>query len=343
MKNMKSGIYCIKSVSTNKIYIGQSIDVNKRIRRHKTQLSKGKHENKILQRHYDKYGEDDLVFDVLEYCSIDMLNERERYWIAFFDSMNREKGFNIESGGNEGKIFSEERRRAISGPNNPMYGKHHSPEFVEYIRIRNRASSDKLTEDDVKNIKMRLAKGEKQSDLADEYNVDLTTINKIAKCKNWDWVLPELNNTLINLQDKFKKERDEKFKKLYSEGCSLAEIAKITGSEYRTIKKALKDEIEKKKGEKQELEERILQDFINGLSKDAILNKYGMTEKVYWRITAKKFWENRQHLYDEIIRLKKAGMLNKDIAKTLNISRVTVTRCLKKFYPDALKKYTKRK
>lgn len=50
---MKSGIYCIKNIVNNKMYIGQSQDIMDRWSKHLTALKCGKHENKYLQSAYD--------------------------------------------------------------------------------------------------------------------------------------------------------------------------------------------------------------------------------------------------------------------------------------------------
>ena len=47
------GIYCITNTSNNKIYIGQSIDIEKRFAGHQRDLSKNKHFNPHLQRSYN--------------------------------------------------------------------------------------------------------------------------------------------------------------------------------------------------------------------------------------------------------------------------------------------------
>jgi len=47
-----------------------------------------------------KYGVENFSFEIIEKCSKEELNDREVYWIEYFDSTNREKGYNYGSGGN---------------------------------------------------------------------------------------------------------------------------------------------------------------------------------------------------------------------------------------------------
>lgn len=57
---MKSGIYIIKNNHDGKVYIGQSVDIKRRINHHKRQLIKGVHKNTYLQRAYNLYNWDHI-------------------------------------------------------------------------------------------------------------------------------------------------------------------------------------------------------------------------------------------------------------------------------------------
>ena len=121
-----SGIYIITNLINNKKYVGQSVDVKRRIVHHRHKLNAGKHYNEHLQRAWNKYGKDNFSFDILEYCNIDELDELERKYISELNTMDEDFGYNGESGGHEGKKMSDEAKRKISektsGKNNPMYG-----------------------------------------------------------------------------------------------------------------------------------------------------------------------------------------------------------------------------
>lgn len=88
-----SGIYKIESKQTSQVYVGSSLNVNKRIRNHKSLLQRGKHENKRLQMHWNLYGADDLEFSVIEYVDESLLPVRESYFIGKYNSFN--DGFNL--------------------------------------------------------------------------------------------------------------------------------------------------------------------------------------------------------------------------------------------------------
>lgn len=82
------GIYKITSPS-NKVYIGQSLNIEKRFNQYKKlDISK----QRKLHNSFNKYGIDSHIFEIIEECSIDLLNFRERYWQEFYQSV--EKGLN---------------------------------------------------------------------------------------------------------------------------------------------------------------------------------------------------------------------------------------------------------
>lgn len=74
-----SGIYKITNIINNKIYVGQSIDIYDRWKQHINKLKNNKHVNKYLQRSFNKYGENNFNFEVIEECNSDLLNEKEQY------------------------------------------------------------------------------------------------------------------------------------------------------------------------------------------------------------------------------------------------------------------------
>lgn len=138
-KEKNVGIYCIENIINGKKYIGQSCDLAKRLSEHKRRLNcRDVHENRYLQRAWDKYGENSFSFNILEYCNESSLDEREIYWIAHYNSSCDKNGYNAELGGSKGEKRlsqtlkeqisatlkeqrnTEEYRITHSGKNNPM-------------------------------------------------------------------------------------------------------------------------------------------------------------------------------------------------------------------------------
>ena len=77
-----SGIYAIINKVNNKIYIGSSKNIYNRKAQHYSELRGNYHENKFLQRSWNKYGENNFEFRVIEIVeNIDKLLEVEQKYI----------------------------------------------------------------------------------------------------------------------------------------------------------------------------------------------------------------------------------------------------------------------
>lgn len=177
------GIYEILNLTTNKRYIGQSRILNKRYNEHLDLLRHNKHFNNYLQHAFNKYGENDFEFEILEYCSEKELTLRENYWIDFYGGYKSSNLYNLQGGtdsysislevrnkisqNNKGKHYGNnngmygkhhtlESRKKMSqsinnkGINNPMYGKHHTQKTKDLISSANK--NKKLTDDQRFNI-----------------------------------------------------------------------------------------------------------------------------------------------------------------------------------------------
>jgi spore coat protein CotH len=59
------GVFQVKNLSNNKVFIDNSVDVFAKWNRHKTELRFGNHKNRELQKDWNEKGEDNFVFEVL--------------------------------------------------------------------------------------------------------------------------------------------------------------------------------------------------------------------------------------------------------------------------------------
>ena len=78
-----SGIYCIENKINNKTYIGSSKNLYQRLLKHFALLRHDKHENAHLQSAWNKYGEENFEWFILEFCDTSILTEREQYCLDF--------------------------------------------------------------------------------------------------------------------------------------------------------------------------------------------------------------------------------------------------------------------
>lgn len=94
----KCGIYKFTNKINGKIYIGQSIDINARKRSHiNDAYCQGKDSNCPFHQAIIKYGENGFNFEIIEECPKELLNEREKYWIQYYNSYHN--GYNASPGG----------------------------------------------------------------------------------------------------------------------------------------------------------------------------------------------------------------------------------------------------
>jgi group I intron endonuclease len=113
------GIYKITSPN-NRVYIGQSIDIEKRFRKYK-----GLHCKRqiALYNSFLKYGVDKHKFEVITECTIEELNNLERYYQDLHNVLNNECGLNLKLTNSNDRmaVFSEETRVKISESVKKLY------------------------------------------------------------------------------------------------------------------------------------------------------------------------------------------------------------------------------
>lgn len=98
------GIYIIENKTSGKKYIGQSKNIIQRFYQHKSRLRGNIHPNKKLQNAWNKYGEDDFIFNILKVCDLKDLDDMEEFYILKFNSFS--EGFNQDLGGKKNKFYN---------------------------------------------------------------------------------------------------------------------------------------------------------------------------------------------------------------------------------------------
>jgi len=166
---IKCGVYKIQNLVNNKCYIGSTTGVLKyRCITHRCHLRHNRHSNQHLQNSWNKYGEDNFEFSVLEMCDIDRCVNREQYYI---DTLNPEYNINKFANSTFGYKHTKEAKEkisnAFSGENHPAY----SGKYVFYHPTYGYIIEDQKT-------------------LCNKFNLIYTSVNKMCrnelnKHKNW--------------------------------------------------------------------------------------------------------------------------------------------------------------
>ena len=152
------GIYKITKISNGKSYIGQSNDIERRFKEHQ---QKGTSSRIPLDIAIQKYGINAFTYEILEECSIDKLNEREQYWIKYYNTIKN--GYNCSAGG-EQQSLGENNGRA------------------------------KLTEKDIIQIRKAYANHEKQKDVYEKYKdiISFSYFQNLWQGRSWGHIMPEV-------------------------------------------------------------------------------------------------------------------------------------------------------
>jgi group I intron endonuclease len=185
------GIYFIKNKINNKMYIGLSTNIENRFLFHKRRLLSNTHKNSHFQSSFNENGIENFEFGILEECIEVILSEREKYWISFYRSHNREFGYNKTFGGEFGKMsdeINERRRQKLKLQTIPqemrdrisktLTGRKQPKEVVD-----NRAKSCRKCNDEIeqKIIDLYINKKLNTKQISELLNIKRTTVISIVK------------------------------------------------------------------------------------------------------------------------------------------------------------------
>ena len=95
--NKISGVYLIRNTITNDCYIGSSVDVKRRLTRHKCSSEWKNQPNNPMYIDMQTIGKDKFTFEILEECDKSILRVREQYYIKKLKpTYNNKRAFQTE-------------------------------------------------------------------------------------------------------------------------------------------------------------------------------------------------------------------------------------------------------
>lgn len=115
------GIYKIVS-PTGKIYIGQSIDINRRWKKYL--YLKCKNQTKLYNS-LKKYKPKNHLFQIIEECQTSKLDEREIFWGEYYNSLGK-NGLNLKLGNGKGSLSKEVKNKISKSHLGKKKSKKHS-------------------------------------------------------------------------------------------------------------------------------------------------------------------------------------------------------------------------
>ena len=153
------GIYKITNKINGKSYVGQSNNVQRRFNEHCT---KAESSRIPLDAAIKKHGKDNFIFELLEECCLDDLNDREAHWIDFYNTVNL--GYNCNPGGDN----------AQTGSSN---------------------GNSKITEQDVVLIRKSYAERKRQKDIYETHfsdKISFAHFQNVWQGRVWSHIMPEV-------------------------------------------------------------------------------------------------------------------------------------------------------
>ena len=251
------GIYGIVNKVNGKIYIGQTGErFQRRYWHHQWKLRDNSHDNSHLQRAFNKYGENNFEYIVLEIVTdINLLDDLEIKYINQYKQKG--KNYNILSGGGgrRGLSMSEHAKRIIGDKNRQhMLGTKRTEETKQKMseirkgRHINR-STDILDTDTVSQIKTLLISGKTASQVSKELNVKYKLINNLISNNTWSTVVvdgwEEYQKSRKTYKRLTKQDHKEIYRLHFNEGYSELCLAEMYNRTVDMIKFILKDDSNK--------------------------------------------------------------------------------------------------
>lgn len=234
---MTCGIYKITKKDTKQIYIGQSIDIERRIEEHKA----SRYNNTYIDNAINKYGIDAFDYEIIEELDPiqEILDEREIYWIKEFDSFLNPNHYNLESGGVRGirvdLNMGEIKKQYLSGisiieiANQNNCGKSCIEKRLKAMGVVLQ-HKDHHPEIDSYDLKKDYENGLSSTEIASKYNLAPSSVLKRLKS--------------IGVEVKDKNIRDDldawELKEKYESGKFTPQLAKEYNCDVATITKRLK-------------------------------------------------------------------------------------------------------
>jgi group I intron endonuclease len=210
-----SGIYQIRNLINNHFYIGQSTNLSKRKGYHFSRLRNIVHENPYLQNSFNKYGEENFIFEILLICEISELTYYEQ---KYFDILKPEYNIRKEcidsnkglkhsesaiqkiseaskrsmsdpdviakiSKSNTGKVHSEETRKKLSEINTGrVFTEDHKKKISD--SLKNKSSYEKRIVSEITRKKMSDAQKGKPSPMKGKHHTEESKLKMKEKRNN---------------------------------------------------------------------------------------------------------------------------------------------------------------
>lgn len=293
-KLIVSGVY--KIVRDSKVYVGSSKHI---IRRWKDHIKLSKRASYIktmkLNNALKKHDISSFIFSVLEETPINLMREREQFWIDALDSYKL--GFNATSSsiGTRDFVWTLEDKEKIS----------------------------KINRAQAKEIKKLRTQGISNKELSTRFNLHRTTITRICKGETWEGIkggtlngqqLKLISENKLNSKDgiklleklkksKFSIDQIDEIRREHSQGITIKELSRkhkvlpetignlVAG---RTFSELPMYESSSRCTSRRPIEKKrlIKNQILDGVSPENIKERFGVSRSLYYGIKKGAIWKN---------------------------------------------------
>lgn len=230
------GIYRIRNIINDKVYIGQtSENFKRRYLHHRWKLNNGSHDNSYLQRAYNKYGAENFVFEVVHIVEdTSLLDDLE---ILYIEQSDNRYNMLLGGGGRRGYAMKDSTKKLIGKANKEhMTGRVASEKTKQKMSTSQKAryaahpnDNRTLSVDTATQIKKMIIDGKKLSEISDQLGVSYKIVNGILSYDTY-------KDAIVDGWDKFQSERRRSNRltradvleivKKYNCGFTIDELAK---------------------------------------------------------------------------------------------------------------------
>jgi group I intron endonuclease len=256
------GIYKITNLINGKVYFGQTVNYEKRMRSHISHLSKGNHHNCHIQNAFNLYGKDSFKMELVCGCEISELDKLERQYIKKFNTTNENFGYNLMTGGQHYREFTDEVKRKMSESNKGRKkseehkrkiglahkGRIIKPEWIEKTRQTKRLNHSQwganngnavISDEEAEKIIIELMQNKAVSEIILKYNVPQDTVYNLMYNKSYRHIMPEVREVLRNRTTSNFNKRLAEAVRLYINGLPQNQVAKLIGVSRNSLRRAL--------------------------------------------------------------------------------------------------------
>lgn len=261
-------IYCYTNKLNGKKYVGQTNNIDRRKREHRSAANNpnNKDYNYLFHQKLREYGEENFIFSILEETTPDKVNEAECFWIKEMHSHIQENGYNLTLGGDQ-------------PPSSDIYGK------------------------DIEEIKGLIKNGVSYIKISEKYGISIPHISAINH-----GIYYFNSNETYPLYKYYKNESEVALIKdqLKNTSIPMTELATQTGMAYSTIKKINNGSLHhddqeiyplRSKNSATQRAEKVQQMLLNGSSNQEIIAQTGVSEVTIRRINKGETHYNSQLSY----------------------------------------------